>query len=245
MKVTLRFYEGLNVFLNRDHHNKRFSYYLKGTTSIKDLIESCGVPHPEVDVILINGMGVDFHYHLLEEDRIEVYPVLPDHSFENACHLQKRPLDDHRFIADGHLGKLTRYLRLLGFDVAYSANADDSAILNIMQAEERALLTRDRRLLMHKVVRHGYCPRSDQPIDQLLEVIQRFGLDNAINPFSHCLNCNGLLQPVDKSEILNQLEPLTRQYYDSFARCESCENIYWQGSHYDHLAGLINKIQGQ
>ena len=229
MNVYIRFHEGLNTFLKNNLHNKCITRHLKGTTSVKDLIESSGVPHPEVDAILINGVAKDFHYLVLDGDKIEVYPVLSRHSFKSEFHLQQRPLRNPRFIADVHLGKLTRFLRLLGFDVAYSADAEDTKIINLMQTEERTLLTRDRRLLMHRVVRHGYCPRSDQAEDQVVEVVHRFGLECALNPFSHCLNCNGLLKPVEKSEIFDQLEPLTRKYYDDFVLCSTCNNIYWQG----------------
>lgn len=245
MHVHIRFYEELNTFLKNTCQNKWITRHIKATTSAKDLIESSGVPHPEVDVILINGVASDFHYLVLDEDKIEVYPVLSYQYPKSVIHLQQRPLRNARFIADGHLGKMTRYLRLLGFDVAYSANAEDIKILNFMQSEDRALLTRDRRLLMHRVVRHGYCPRSDQAESQVVEVVHRFGLKSSLKPFSLCLNCNGLLKPVEKSEILDQLEPLTRKFYNDFVRCNTCDNIYWQGSHYEHLINLIDKIQNE
>src|SRR4029077_15838997 len=120
----------------------------------KDVIESCGVPHPEVGLMLLKGKALDFDYGVTRDAEIDVYP--PGIRYP---HFEKQPLQvatARRFVADGHLGRLTRNLRLLGFDVAYDCHADDRQLLGIMESENRALLTRDRRLLMHAVVQTGY-----------------------------------------------------------------------------------------
>ena len=209
-------------------------------TSVKDAIEACGIPHPEVDVIAVNQTPADFSFVLRKNSVIDVYPVSVTPAISGQLHLQRRGIA--RFVADGHLGKLARNLRLLGFDVAYSNQADDRDLLNIMQREQRALLTRDRRLLMHAIVEDGYCPRSDDPARQTVEVVRRFGLEANVQPFTRCLGCNALLQDVAKSEVLDQLEPLTRIYYDHFRRCPGCGKIYWRGSHFSKLKKSLQQF---
>ncbi len=148
-----------------------------------------------------------------------------------------------RFVADGHLGTLARNLRLLGFDVAYDRQAQDRQLLSVMEREDRALLTRDRRLLMHAIVRHGYCPRSQNADDQTIEVIRRFDLFDSITPFTRCLRCNAPLQKVVKADIIEKLEPLTKIYYEEFRRCTGCGQIYWAGSHFSKLQRRLEKIR--
>ncbi len=148
-----------------------------------------------------------------------------------------------KFVADGHLGKLVRDLRLLGIDVTYDRDANDPRLVEISSLEDRALLTRDRRLLMHAAIRHGYYLRSQNPLDQTVEVIGRFDLANSFAPFSRCLLCNAILEPTAKESIVQQLEPLTRIYYDQFRRCPECGQVYWSGSHFEKLQKRIEAIQ--
>jgi hypothetical protein len=205
------------------------------------VIESCGVPHPEVDFIVVNGKEVDFDYGVMNEAEIEVYP--PE---IQSPQFRKQRLQVHAiscFVANGHLGKLTRNLRLLGFDVAYDPRAHDRQLLDVMDRENRALLTRDRRLLMHAVVRTGYCPRSQDPDEQTVEVIRRFNLPGLIAPFTRCLRCNASLQEITKADIIEELEPLTKMYYEQFRRCTGCGQIYWPGSHFPKLQKRLDRIR--
>jgi uncharacterized protein len=237
--LRLNFHESLRFFL-RDKVHHSLGKTLREKTSVKDAVESCGVPHPEVDLILVNGAPVDFAFVLQVEHEVEIFGVRdsPKH-FANS-RLQTRAA--RRFVADGHLGKLTRFLRLLGIDVAYDRAADDRKLIEISTVEERALLTRDRRLLMHAVVRHGYYPRSQNTEEQTVEVVRRFELFNTFAPFTRCLHCNAALNSVAKDEILSQLEPLTKIYYEDFRRCESCGKIYWAGSHFPKLEARIASL---
>jgi hypothetical protein len=132
---------------------------------------------------------------------------------------------------------------LLGFDVAYDRQAQDRQLLSVMEREDRALLTRDRRLLMHAIVRHGYCPRSQNADDQTIEVIRRFALFDSITPFTRCVRCNAPLQRVVKADVVEKLEPLTKIYYKEFHRCSGCGQIYWAGSHFSKLQGRLEKIR--
>jgi hypothetical protein len=251
-EVELRFAEELRFFLApaaRASGIVRRS--LSEKTGVKDVIEACGVPHTEVDLIVREGTAesaagkVDLAWRVQGPVTLTVIAVpAPLALFPDAPRLQ--PRDATRFVADGHLGKLTRHLRLLGVDTAYERDADDRRLLEIMQAENRALLTRDRPLLMHSVVRLGYCPRSHDPEEQTLEVLQRFHLREAgaLAPHTRCLRCNALLEPVPKSEVLSALagEPLTLRYYEDFRRCAGCGRIYWAGSHFQKLAARLTRL---
>jgi uncharacterized protein len=241
--VRLKFHGDLDFFLGRRVGGGLIERNLAEKTSVKDVIESCGVPHPEVDLILLNRQPIDFDYSLASDAEIEVFPV-------GTCPTQLKekrlqPSSMNSFIADGHLGKLTRNLRLLGFDVAYGQQANDRQLLDIMKRENRALLTRDRRLLMHAIVLHGYCPRSQNADEQTIEVIRRFDLFESIAPLTRCLRCNQKLREVPKADVIEKLEPLTKIYYEQFRRCFGCGQIYWAGSHTEKLQKRIEIIQSR
>ena len=149
---------------------------------------------------------------------------------------------DLKFISDVHLGKLTKYLRLCGLDTYYSTDFNDKEIINLAISDNRVILTRDKELLKNKKVTHGYWLRSQDPCEQLKEVMLRFDLKNRIVPFTRCMECNGLLRDVSKKEILNRLLPKTRQFYRKFNMCNDCERIYWNGSHYLRMKKLIKTL---
>ena len=239
--VRLSLHGNLDFFLPPRTRRKDITRSLSEKTSVKDVIESCGVPHPEVDLIVVNGEEVDFDYGVINGAEIEVYPPEIQSPQSIKKRLQVNTME--RFVTDGHLGKLTRNLRMLGFDVAYDPEAEDRQLLDVMDRENRALLTRDRRLLMHAVVRTGYCPRSQDPDEQTVEVIRRFNLLGLIAPFTRCLRCNAPLQEIAKADIIEELEPLTKIYYEQFRRCTGCGQIYWPGSHFPKLQKHLEKIR--
>ena len=259
--VEMIFQGDLGGFLRREWRGQGgvVRRSLAERTAVKDVLEVCGVPHSEVDLILA-GPGaqaestgeraaleaVDFRWQVRESTVLWVYPApAPAELRPNAPRLQTR--GGRRFVADGHLGKLVRNLRLLGVDTVYERDADDPRLLEIMAAEDRVLLTRDRPLLMHSVVRHGYCPRSDQHEEQTREVRRRFELSaDELRPFSRCLQCNTPLAVVPKAEVLAPLadEPLTLRYYDEFRRCPGCGSIYWPGTHARKLDALVGRLLG-
>jgi len=239
--VRLDLHGDLDFFLRTEARGQRIERSLSEKTSVKDVIESCGVPHPEVDLILVNGQPVDFDYAIKGDADIELYPVGTGTPQFKEQRLQTTTVN--RFVADGHLGSLARNLRLLGFDVAYDSQAEDRQLLTVMEGENRALLTRDRRLLMHTVVRTGYNPRSQNADEQTVEVIRRFDLLRSLTPFTRCLRCNAPLQKVSKAEVIERLEPLTKIYYEQFRRCTGCGQIYWAGSHFSKLQKRLEKIR--
>ncbi len=241
--VRLNLHGDLDFFLRSGARGRSIERTLSEKTSVKDVIEACGVPHPEIDLILVDGQPVDFHSGIVGAANIELYPVRTTPPAFKYKRLQV--ITASTFIADGHLGKLARDLRLLGFDVAYDPTAEDRRLLEIMERENRALLTRDRRLLMHAVVKTGYCPRSQNAYEQTIEVIRRFDLLGSIAPFTRCLRCNAALRQVSKAEVIESLEPLTKIYYEQFRRCTGCGQIYWAGSHFSKLQNRLDQIRAR
>ncbi|MBV8098241.1 MAG: hypothetical protein JOZ31_03690 [Verrucomicrobia bacterium] len=238
VSILIFFHDGLDYFLKPDQRRYQpIRRTVDCRTGVKDLIESCGIPHPEVDLILVDKRRVDFPFRIEVDCTADVYPFSAQRA---SSGLQSRGI--RSFVADGHLGKLVRDLRLLGIDVAYRNDADDRDLLTIMQREERALLTRDRPLLMHRVVANGFFPRSQAPFEQTVETIRRFELAPALAPFTRCLRCNSVLNRTEKEAVIEQLEPLTRLYYDDFTKCPSCGQTYWRGSHIGKLETRVANI---
>jgi uncharacterized protein with PIN domain len=243
--VSFRFYAELNDFLPANKRQRTFSHAFELRASVKDMIEALGVPHTEVDLILVQGESVDFSYLVQDGDRISVYPVFESVDITPLVRVRPQPLRKTRFILDVHLGRLARYLRMLGFDTLFRNDYTDVELAHISSREGRILLTRDRGLLKRSIVTHGYCLRMTNPRRQLTEVLHRFDLFGTIQPFQRCLRCNGLLEPVDKAAIVDRLSAPTRQYYDEFRRCQVCDHIYWQGSHYERMKRFIDTVIGK
>jgi uncharacterized protein with PIN domain len=240
--LTVRFYDQLNDFLPAEQRNIAFSLKIKNHGSIKDLIEATGVPHTEVDVILVNGKSVDFNYKVQVGDQVSVYPYSEAPGITSVTHLHPEPPHPARFVLDTHLGRLAAYLRMLGFDSSYRNDYDDITLAEISVADERILLTCDRQLLMRKVVIHGYYLRARQPQQQMIEVLKCYDLFDSLYPFTRCMHCNGILQKVDKSLVEKHLQPRTRSYYDNFWQCPDCNKVYWKGSHYKRMQKLIETL---
>lgn len=239
--ATFRFYASLNDFLPLARRGRSFVHHFEARTSIKDMIESLGVPHTEVDLLLVNGESVDFDRIVQDGDRISVYPPFTTLDISSLTRVRPEPPPEPRFVLDVHLGKLAAYLRLLGFDALLPDDSDDANLARLAAEEDRILLTRDRGLLKRSSVRYGYCLRSTDSTRQLLEVMRRYRLVNLVQPFTRCLRCNGLLEPVDKASISDRLPPATNANYNEFRHCQSCGQIYWKGSHYARLEALIRR----
>ncbi|WP_238587906.1 Mut7-C ubiquitin/RNAse domain-containing protein [Fluoribacter gormanii] len=242
ISLRLRFYEELNDLIPLEKRKKCFAHTLSQKTSIKDLIESFGVPHTEVEVILVNGKSVDFNYLIQDQDYISVYPIFETIDVSELIRLRPKPLMTPRFILDVHLGKLAKYLRLLGFDVVYENKLTDEFIIQCSKKECRIILTRDVGILKNKSVTYGHWMHNTNPEKQVGEVLMQFRLINQCNPFTRCLTCNGLLKKVNKTEISEKLPKLTQKHYQTFMQCESCKKIYWEGSHYIKLRNWVKKI---
>lgn len=229
------FYGELNDFLPPSQRQQTNAYRFSGHPGIKDPIEVFGVPHTEVELIIVNGQSVGFDYQLQNDDRVAVYPVFERPDISPEIKLREKPLSNPRFIMDVNLGKLAKHMRLMGFDSLYRNDYSDAEVTTIAVNEQRIVLTRDRRLLYAKQIVHGYWVRAVKVISQVDEVLRRFDLYNAIQPFARCLVCNGILKAVAKADILERLEPNTRRYYEEFYQCTTCQRIYWDGSHMENM----------
>jgi uncharacterized protein with PIN domain len=241
-QAQVRFYAELNDFvvLSRRGRTTCFDFDVSG--SVKDLIESLGVPHTEVDLVLANGESVDFSYRVKNGDRISVYPQFEAMDISPLVRLRPQPLRNLRFVADTHLGRLAAYLRAAGFDTVYRNDFGDEELAKISANDKRILLTRDRGLLKRNIVSRGYCVRTTNPRDQFAEVLRRFDLSEAIVPFQRCVHCNELLQPAPKELLADRLQPETKQYFEEFCVCPACQRVYWKGSHYRRMLRFIESV---
>jgi uncharacterized protein len=239
-RVTVRCYAEL-VELAGD---REVEVVVGAPRSVKDVVESIGVPHPEVAHLRVDGVAVGFDHRLVGGERVAVYPPFRTLADPVAPALAPPWPEPRRFVLDVHLGTLTRRLRLLGFDCWYRTRADDLELARVSVAEDRILLTRDRGLLMRREVVHGYCPRSDDPDRQATEVVDRFGLRERAAPLTRCVRCNGRLRSVPLAEVAAEVPPRSRAAFDRFARCEDCGQVFWPGSHVEDLADFLDRNGG-
>jgi uncharacterized protein with PIN domain len=237
--ASVRFYGSLNDFLPAACRQSTLVCGFNSSPSVKDLVEALGVPHPEIDLLVVDGQSVDFRYRLRDGDRVAVYPRLRTFDLGDAARLRPPAQTAPRFIADVHLGRLTAYLRLAGFDAKYRNDHSDDEIVAISASEDRVLLTRDVGVLKHGTVMRGYFLRETQPARQLVEMLREFDLVAGAAPFTRCLRCNSLLQVVAKDRVQHLLPARTRECYREFSRCPTCSRIYWQGSHYSRMRLFI------
>jgi uncharacterized protein with PIN domain len=241
-EAFITFLDELNNFLPRGMKDQVLNHEFKGNPSIKHIIESLGVPHTEIGQILVNDQSVNFSHQVHSGNTIIVYPASPEVDHLSGLFQTGKLTIEPCFILDNHLGKLAKYLRILGVDTLYENNYHDNQLEQIAVEYTRILLTRDRQLLMRKTIRYGYAVHSLIPDEQMIEVIRRFGLTKLLNPFHRCLQCNTTLDSVPKEDILPRLEPLTKKYFHEFHICSKCDRVYWKGSHYDRMVKLISKL---
>ncbi len=239
---TLCIHGDLQDLLTSSTVDGRIDYTLDDRVSVKHAIEAVGIVHPEVGRIRVGDRHVAFDYILKANDVVHVCPERPCTSGAPVSNLRPPALQPIRFVLDTHLGRLASYLRLLGVDTVYQNSYDDAELAAISEAEQRVLLTRDRGLLKRKNVTYGRCVRETNPREQLIATIAHYCLAGQIAPWTRCVKCNGLLESVDKSEVLHLLEPKTRRYYTEFSRCVDCGQVYWRGSHFDRIQSFFEGV---
>jgi uncharacterized protein len=242
--ATFTFHGSLNDFLPAARRGRELTREFEGSPAIADSIQALGAPHTEVDLILAGDRRVGFEYRLRPGDRIAVYGLdRPERGADDPGLIPPPPVPI-RFVLDGHLGRLARYLRMLGFDTLYDSGATDAELARCSAGEARILITRDRGLLKRSIVRWGCLPRDDDPRRQLGQVVDRYRLAALAAPFTRCVRCNGILEAVDRSEVVDRLadEPRTLKYFDTFARCDACGAIYWPGSHFERMNRLTHEV---
>jgi uncharacterized protein len=242
--LTFRFYGHLNQFLPVHLRQCSFDYRVKDHPSIKNVIETLGVPHTEVDLILAGGESVNGSHRVRAGERIAVYPVFSSFEISAETKVRPAPLPDSRFVVDNHLGKLAHLLRMTGFDALYDPHADDQELAYISAGQQRILLTHDRTLLHRKNVVYAYHVWSQKPEEQLIEVLRRYQLYGQVRLFERCIICNSLLVPAEKESIRLLVPPRIYEACATFKVCQTCERVYWQGSHYENMRDFMSRIAG-
>jgi hypothetical protein len=243
-RATFSFKAELNDFLARHNRRKTIEHTFDWRASIKDMIESLGVPHSEVEAMLVHGRPTTFDYIVRDGDAVVVYPRFDMLDLPEEARLRPPIPGKPAFVLDIHLGRLAAYLRMLGFDSRWRNDFPDDELAQIAHDEKRILLTRDVGCLKRSPVIYGYFVRSMNPKKRIAEVIDRFNLAPRVELFKRCMKCNGLVHHVEKGAILEELPHDTALYFDEFHQCESCERIYWKGSHYERMRGLIDDVLG-
>jgi uncharacterized protein with PIN domain/sulfur carrier protein ThiS len=241
IRVTVRLYAELNDFVTAERRQTRFDVECADGTAVKDVIESAGVPHPEVAFLLVNGEPSPFERRLSHGHRVSAYPAfaslpVPGH----LTTLRASSGDEPRFLLDVHLSRLAALLRLAGFDAPCPPGADDLSLAVISAGEGRILLTRDVALLKRSIIAQGYWVRHTAPPKQLGEVFRRFNLPLSMRPFSRCMRCNGLLRGIPRGEAEPLVPPRSFACCDEFRRCDACGRVYWRGSHVTRLLKLLD-----
>lgn len=243
MQILIQFEKQLHFFLSRHHHDSVLNHSLERRASVKDIIESFGVPHTEVGEIRFNDNPVDFYFVPADPGKLNISGISPPFNVCNSSRLRPIPYHTIRFIADANVMKLGSLLILSGFDVCIPQNITDRAIAEIAVAQQRIILTRDTRLLMRKKIVYARRIRENIPYMQLSEVLTFFGLTDQCRMMSRCIHCNIRLEPVKKEKVIHLLEPKTKKYYFSFYQCPDCKQVYWKGSHYDRLKRVFKDLK--
>lgn len=243
--ATLRFYEELNDFLPHALRRRDVPLRFDPPAPVRHLVETVGVPHTEIELVLRNGESVDLEARVEDGDRLAIYPMFETFDVAPLLQLRAAPLREPRFLADAHLGRLARDLRLLGFDTAFANDLGDDELARRAAAEHRILLTRDRQLLMRREVTHGCYLRAARPEEQLAYLVHRLQLCRLIRPFVRCTACNTAVEPVAVEAVVAHLPPSVRQLHARFWRCTGCGRVYWQGSHWRAMAGRVARLCGE
>lgn len=240
--ATFRFYEELNEFLAPGRRGREFACRCARAATTKHMIEALGVPHTEVELVLVNGESVGFGRLLADGDRVAVYPKFESFDVTPVLRVRERPLRVTRFIADAHLGGLAHLLRMTGFDTLYENGVRDEEIERLASEQERIVLTRDRELLKRRGITHGCYVHALRPEQQLREIFDRLDLARSARPFTRCLSCNSALHSVDKARVAPRLPPGVCERHERFSTCEGCGRVFWEGTHWRRMRDLVDSL---
>jgi uncharacterized protein with PIN domain len=241
--ARFRFYEELNDFLAPAHRKREFDYRIQPAETVKHAIEALGVPHTEVELILVDSVSVGFGHRLRDGERVSVYPMFEALDIGPLLRVRPEPLRGPlRFIADSHLGGLARGLRMLGFDTRFDGQWADAELIEIAHDERRVILTRDRALLKSRRVTHGAFVRATAPRAQLAEVVARLQLASSARPLTRCMVCNASLSTVEKAAVVERLPASVQQQHTGFRQCPECLRVYWPGGHWARMHAFIDAL---
>jgi hypothetical protein len=238
-RCVFRFYAELNDFLAPDRrYRSSVRDFIDGAT-VKDMIESMGVPHTEVDLILVNGEPAAFGHIVRDGDSISVYPVFEAFDISQVSKVRPKPLRVTKFVLDTHLGRLAAYLRMAGFDTLYRNDFTDAELAAVSRGEHRVLLTRDAGLLKRGAVTHGHFIRQSDPKRQFAEVAARFDLARSMRPFTICMRCNEPLRETSPEEAAERVPARVAERFRVFRSCAACGRVYWRGGHYESMSRML------
>ena len=237
------FHGALNYFLPRRQKNKTITHEFEWRSSIKDMIESIAPPHTEIELVVVNGFSVDWSYSVEDGDTVDVYPDFDAVDIASKIRLIPPYQGKPKFILDTHLGRLAAYLRMMGFDTLYENDYADDVLADVSAKENRILLTRDLGVLKRGIVTYGYFVRNTNRRERLLEISARYNLAQHIEAFGRCMTCNGDLAIVDKETVRESVSDNTFDSFDAFHQCQSCQKIFWKGSHYERMQDLIEEVR--
>jgi uncharacterized protein len=240
-RVVVRLYGDLADFVPAARRTGALAVSLRGRVAVKDVLESAGVPHPEIDVVLVDGEAVGFDRVVAGGERIAAFPRFRSLDLGETRRAGPAEAPPARFVLDVHLGRLARLLRLAGFDADLDPARDDAEIVRSACASGRTILTRDVGLLKRGAVRHGAFVRSEEPLRQFVEVGRRFGLRALAAPFTRCLVCNGRLVAVPREDAEPLVPDGIASRHDAFVTCGRCRRVYWAGSHHARLAEKLER----
>ncbi|NNB85080.1 Mut7-C RNAse domain-containing protein [Corallococcus exiguus] len=244
-QLTVRIHGALNDFVAPERRGQEFTHVLQGSPSVKDLIESLGPPHPEVDVVLVDGAPVDFAHRAEEGTSLDAYPASDPSAPQVAREARVGPPlpEMPRFILDVGLGRLSGFLRMLGFDTLWRNDYADDQLARLSHDESRVLLTRDLGVLKRSEVVLGYFPRETDPAHQLVEVVRRYGLTSRMRPFSRCIACNAPLSTATPEEVQGRVPEGVAQRHSHFQQCPGCQRVFWPGTHHERMQNLVETLR--
>ena len=240
--IHLRLYEELNDYLPRDRRKRTFAFEVADGAILGEVVDGLGVPRDAIDLALVDSEAVGFDHRVRDGDRIALYPIFESLDVGPVTALPGRPLRESRFVLDVHLGRLARYLRLLGFDAVYRRDFDDDELAAISRSEGRILLSRDGPLVARRELDHAYLVPSEFPLEQAVEVVRRCDLAGQVRPFSRCLVCNGEVAAVAVADVTEPLPEWVRATHEEVRRCAGCGRVYWRGGHWQRMQRLVDAI---
>jgi uncharacterized protein len=245
--ISVRCYAELNDYLPVSRRGREFELTIEPPVpmTVERIIRALGIPESEVDVVLRDGESVSFSTIVDPGRHLSLFPVFESFDISGVTKLRNGPLRNPRFILDVHLGKLASFMRMMGYDALYQPGYNDDELVSISMHEERALLSKDRALLTHRMLTRAYHVNAIHPRDQLIEVLARFHLTGLAAPFTRCIVCNTTLQTIPKDAAENRLPPRVSEAFHEFFYCGYCDRIYWKGSHYERMRKFIDAVRSE
>jgi len=244
-RVEIRCYGELGDFLSEQQRQRTLVVVVTGPMTVWEVVQSLGIPHPEVGMLVADGHPIGFDHPVRHGMRLAAYPAFCSLDLGESVPLRPPLGEEVRFALDVHLGRLASRLRLLGFDALYRNDLEDDELARVGAIENRVVLTRDRALLMRRIVVHGRWVRAVRPEDQVVEVVERFALTGSFRPFSRCMRCNGLLRPVPPEAVDGRVPEDVVERTGAFVRCDGCGRIYWEGTHHAALARWVAQMRAR